>query len=151
MLFTIHISFLSKSHTGQCLLMLTDCVVNVCSSIEANSLERYEKKMIELCYLQWLPEHTGDSVLCLFPWTAESWDPVNSHFGAQRWEQYHISSLRGPDRGPDHLPGSHYLISERFTQRLRGGQRFMARRSIRSMSHTHAREDANADTHQPTI
>lgn len=31
----------------------------------------------------------------------------------------------GPDRGPDHLPESHYLISERFTQRLQGGQRFI--------------------------
>lgn len=32
---------------------------------------------------------------------------------------------RGPDGGPDHLPKSHYLVSERFIERQQGGRRFM--------------------------
>lgn len=42
----------------------------------------------------------------------------------RRWEQYHIPSLRATAGGPDRFPKSDYLISERFTRRLQGGQRF---------------------------
>lgn len=51
----------------------------------------------------------------------------------------------GPDRGPHHLPESHYLISECFTQRLQGGQRFMGHCSIRSMSHAQKKMNTEAE------
>lgn len=68
---------------------------------------------------------------------ASSGTMLNSHFGAKRWEQYHIPSLRATAGGLDRFPKSDYLISGRFTRRLQGGQRFRSRdRGGRTEPHT---------------
>ena len=97
-------------------------LLSECQSLGPET-EKTEKKKIKLYYLHWLPGPIGGSVLFLC--TAGSQATVNSHFGARDGNNITSHPSGGPDRGPDRLPESHYLISGRFTQRLRGGQRFM--------------------------